>query len=140
MTEPTPEAMEAAARALPDAMACAPWPPSSEDELLATIEAGHLPEDYDLADANHRAHLAIVREVVTAVWPIAEATVRAKVAAEIRAGIATSVARTEISMIGPDGVAGGQWLSESGIQRLLARIAEGNGDETKTSSAGPSGG
>jgi len=77
----------------------------------------------------HRAgHHDAILAAVDAVFPIVEAATRAKVAAEIRAGIASSVAKTELSMIGEDGVAGGNWYAASDVQKLIERIAEGSTD------------
>ena len=81
MTEPTPEAYEAAFRAVDDG-------------------------DYNTAQI-----------AVDAVWKIAEATVRAKVAAEIRAACECATSDD-------------QAIVRSCEYERAARIAEGKGDET----------
>ena len=115
MTEPTPEAYEAAARA------------------YCRIRFDYRPERYAsdearqrrmATDATHTTQDSSLRAMVDAVWPLAEAQVRAKVAAEIRA---------EHERIRPrdmrqfDGLVG---MASSGAYENAARIAEGKGDET----------
>ncbi len=117
MTEPTPEAYETAARALSKRIYGEPTTstPCDADALAA----------------------------VDAVWPIAEATVRAKVAAETLLATADKLQQMTMDpfdlLTESTGVANAirvaLWLRDE-----AARIAEGNRDETKTSSAGPSGG
>lgn len=69
-----------------------------------------------------------VQAAVDAVWPIAEATVRAKVAAEIRAWAAQIAVRAEVLAGAPTGAADEHPVT-MGFE-MAARIAEGNGDET----------
>ncbi len=68
-----------------------------------------------------------VQAAVDTIWPIAEATVRAKVAAEIRTLCKCATSDD-------------QDIVRSCEYDRAARIAEGNRDETKASSAGPPGG
>ncbi len=102
MTEPTPEAYEAAHRA-----------------IKATPHAGGAPNGL-----LHRFGQA----AVDAVWPIAEATVRAKVAAEIRATLRQLVDPVQLLIRVREGDADEHPLM-MGLH-FAARIAEGNGDET----------
>ena len=92
MTDPTPEAYEAAARALSGAATSRGYRLRDEREPLA--------------------HAA-----VDAVWDLAEATVRAKVAAEIRTLCECATSDD-------------QAIVRSCEYELAARIAEGKGDET----------
>lgn len=99
MGEPTSEAYEAAAKAQIEAVGQY-HPPFTPEELAAQV----------LMRADRRD----VRAAVDAVWPLAEAQVRAKVAAEIRAESLC-------------------WCMDSIGRHLVencARIAEGKGVET----------
>lgn len=122
MTDPTPEAYAAAARA------------------YCLIRFDYLRPAY-ISDEAHLGHIAVdvssttdepwLRAAVDAVWDLAEATVRAKVAAEIRAE-----SSRQRAIWGEHSTA----TTADVAYDLAARIAVGNGDETKTSSAGPYGG
>jgi hypothetical protein len=115
MTEPTPEAYEAAARA------------------YCLIRFDYLRAAY-ISDEAHLDHIAVdvssttdepwLKAVVDAVWDLAEATVRAKVAAEIRqvVAIADEVDVTDWQR--------GYRACAQNVEVRFARIAEGKGDET----------
>lgn len=128
MSDPTPEAYEAAGRAY-----CL----TRFDYHRAAYVSDQARLDHIAVDASSTTEEPWLRVVVDAVWKIAEATVRAKVAAEIRSRppISFPVVMRCVpywnSLSGPYG---------NGYLEWCARIAEGNGDKTKTSSAGPSGG
>lgn len=109
-TDPTPEAYEAAARAV-----AAESPARRHGQLcpcarspLANIG---LCDCWILPNARHDARFA-----VDAVWPIAEATVRAQVAAEIRAACECATSDD-------------QAIVRSCEYDRAARIAEGSTDE-----------
>ncbi|MGE5830696.1 MAG: hypothetical protein ACM30G_20360 [Micromonosporaceae bacterium] len=68
MTTPTPrwtaETAELVRATCFDAMACAPWPPPTEDDVINLVEAGELPETYDREAAEHYAELYVAEQVL----------------------------------------------------------------------------